>query len=84
MIKTDLDVLVCPFCHGSLTLSDDAEVGKLAEDGFDEVVSGILHCVGRDEDGVHLSCGSVFPILDAIPVFFHPELAPYLKVTEVF
>ena len=58
-MKRDLmDILVCPVCRGSLTLS-------VTEEDGDEIVSGTLSCD---------SCGEVYRIADTIPNLLPPEL----------
>lgn len=53
-----MDILVCPVCRGSLTLT-------VVEVDGDEIVSGKLACD---------SCGEVYPIADTIPNLLTPEL----------
>lgn len=58
-MKRDLmDILVCPLCRGSLTLS-------VVEGDGAEIVSGTLTCD---------SCEEVYPIADEIPNLLSPEL----------
>ncbi len=58
-MKRDLmDILACPVCKGTLTLSVAKEEG-------DEVVEGTLHCVACSED---------YPIEDTIPNLLPPSL----------
>jgi len=51
-----LDILACPVCKGSLTLTAEAEAGG-------EVLTGHLHC-GR--------CNHDYPITDGIPNLLPP------------
>ena len=53
-----MDILACPLCKGSLTLSVTKE-----EEG--EIVEGSLRCE---------SCGETYPIQDTIPNLLPPEL----------
>ena len=53
-----MDILACPLCKGSLTLSATKE-----EEG--EIVEGSLRCE---------SCGETYPIQDTIPNLLPPEL----------
>ena len=53
-----MDILACPLCKGSLTLSATKE-----EEG--EIVEGSLRCD---------SCGETYPIQDTIPNLLPPEL----------
>jgi uncharacterized protein YbaR (Trm112 family) len=53
-----MDILACPLCKGSLTLSATKEEGG-------EIVEGSLRCE---------SCGETYPIQDTIPNLLPPEL----------
>lgn len=53
-----MDILACPLCRGTLSLSVDRREG-------DEIVEGSLRCA---------DCGETFPIEDTIPNMLPPEL----------
>ena len=53
-----MNILACPVCKGSLTLSIDKQ-----ED--DEIIEGSLHCD---------SCSETYPIEDTIPNLLPPKL----------
>ena len=58
MRKDMMEILVCPVCKGTLTLSIDKE-------DADEIVEGSLHCA---------ACNETYPIKDSIPNLLPPEL----------
>jgi uncharacterized protein YbaR (Trm112 family) len=58
MRKDMMEILVCPVCKGTLTLTIDQE-DKV------EIVSGSLHCA---------ACNETYPIKDSIPNLLPPEL----------
>jgi len=58
MRKDMMEILVCPVCKGTLTLS------VVKEDG-DEVVEGSLQCA---------KCKETYPISDSIPNLLPPDL----------
>ena len=58
MKKDLMDILACPVCKGTLTLTID-------EERDEEVVAGALHCA---------SCDERYPIEDTIPNLLPPEL----------
>ena len=58
MKREMMDILACPVCKGSLTLSVVREEG-------DEIVDGSLRCE---------ACGQDYPIEDTIPNLLPPEL----------
>ena len=53
-----MDILACPLCRGTLSLTSDKREG-------DEIVEGSLRCA---------ECGERFPIEDTIPNMLPPEL----------
>ena len=53
-----MDILVCPVCKGTLTLTIEKEEN-------DEIVSGSLHCA---------ACNETYPIKDSIPNLLPPDL----------
>lgn len=53
-----MDILACPMCKGSLTLTVEKE-------DKDEIVEGSLHCD---------SCSETYPIEDTIPNLLPPAL----------
>ena len=53
-----MDILVCPVCKGTLTLSVQKEEG-------DEIVDGSLHCE---------KCSETYPIEASIPNLLPPNL----------
>jgi uncharacterized protein YbaR (Trm112 family) len=58
MRKDMMEILVCPVCKGTLTLTIDKEEN-------DEIVEGSLHCA---------ACNETYPIKDSIPNLLPPEL----------
>jgi uncharacterized protein YbaR (Trm112 family) len=58
MRKDMMEILVCPVCKGTLTLTIDNEEK-------DEIVAGSLHCA---------ACNETYPIKDAIPNLLPPDL----------
>jgi uncharacterized protein YbaR (Trm112 family) len=58
MRKDMMEILVCPVCKGTLTLSSEKEAG-------DEVIEGSLHCA---------ACNETYPIVDSIPNLLPPDL----------
>ncbi|MBI2918140.1 MAG: methytransferase partner Trm112 [Chloroflexi bacterium] len=58
MKKDLLDILACPVCKGSLTLTVKEEDG-------DEIVTGDLRCA---------RCPETYPITDSIPNLLPPDL----------
>ena len=58
MKRSLMDILVCPMCKGTLTLSVQKEEG-------DEIVEGSLHCE---------KCSETYPIEDSIPNLLPPNL----------
>ena len=58
MRKDMMEILVCPVCKGTLTLT------VVKEDG-NEVVEGSLHCA---------KCNETYPIQDTIPNLLPPDL----------
>jgi uncharacterized protein YbaR (Trm112 family) len=58
MRKDMMEILVCPVCKGTLTLT----VGKEEKD---DVVDGSLHCA---------ACNETYPIKDSIPNLLPPDL----------
>lgn len=58
MRKDMMEILVCPVCKGTLTLTIDKEEK-------DEIVSGSLHCA---------ACNETYPIKDSIPNLLPPDL----------
>ncbi len=58
MRKDMMEILVCPVCKGTLTLSVDKEEN-------DEVVDGSLECS---------QCSEIYPIKDSIPNLLPPDL----------
>jgi uncharacterized protein len=66
MRKDMMEILVCPVCKGTLTLT----VAK--EDG-DEVIEGTLHCAKCNED---------YPINDTIPNLLPPELRRSMEAAK--
>ena len=58
MRKDMMEILVCPVCKGTLTLTIEKEAN-------DEIVSGSLHCA---------ACNETYPIKDSIPNLLPPDL----------
>ncbi|HLF76151.1 MAG TPA: methytransferase partner Trm112 [Dehalococcoidia bacterium] len=58
MRKDMMEILVCPVCKGTLTLT------VVKEDG-DEVIEGSLFCA---------KCNETYPISDTIPNLLPPDL----------
>ena len=58
MKKDLLDILACPVCKGSLTLS-------VTKEEADRVIEGNLHCE---------KCQETYPITDSIPNLLPPDL----------
>jgi uncharacterized protein len=58
MRKDMMDILVCPVCKGTLTLTIESE-------DKDEVIEGSLHCA---------NCNETYPITDSIPNLLPPDL----------
>ncbi len=58
MRKDMMEILVCPVCKGTLTLSIDKE-------DKDEIIEGSLHCA---------ACNETYPIKDSIPNLLPPDL----------
>jgi len=58
MRKDMMEIIVCPVCKGTLTLSVTKEDG-------DEVSEGSLHCA---------KCNETYPISDSIPNLLPPDL----------
>jgi uncharacterized protein YbaR (Trm112 family) len=58
-----MDILACPVCKGTLTLSVERE-----DDG--EIIEGSLHCAACDE---------TYPISEGIPNLLPPDLRRELE-----
>jgi uncharacterized protein YbaR (Trm112 family) len=58
MRKDMMEILVCPVCKGTLTLTIDQE-------NADEVLDGSLFCA---------NCNETYPIRDSIPNLLPPDL----------
>lgn len=58
MRKDMMDILVCPVCKGTLTLTTEKE-------DTDEVIEGSLFCA---------ACNETYPITDSIPNLLPPDL----------
>ena len=58
MRKDMMEILVCPVCKGTLTLTIEQE-DKV------EIVTGSLHCA---------ACNETYPIRDSIPNLLPPDL----------
>jgi uncharacterized protein len=58
MRKDMMEILVCPVCKGTLTLTMDKE-------NKDEIVEGSLACA---------ACNETYPIKDSIPNLLPPDL----------
>lgn len=58
MRKDMMDILVCPVCKGTLTLT-------VTKGDENEIVEGTLHCAKCNED---------YPITDSIPNLLPPDL----------
>jgi uncharacterized protein len=58
MRKDMMDILVCPVCKGTLTLTIENE-------DKDEIIEGSLHCA---------NCNETYPITDSIPNLLPPDL----------
>jgi uncharacterized protein YbaR (Trm112 family) len=58
MRKDMMEILVCPVCKGTLTLTIDKEDQV-------EIVEGSLHCS---------ACNETYPIKDSIPNLLPPDL----------
>ncbi len=58
MKRNLMDILACPVCKGSLTLT-------VVREEDDEVVEGTLHCK---------KCNESYPIKSSIPILLPPAL----------
>jgi uncharacterized protein YbaR (Trm112 family) len=58
MRKDMMEILVCPVCKGTLTLS-------VTKEDKDEIVEGTLTCA---------ACNETYPIKDSIPNLLPPDL----------
>ena len=61
-----MEILACPVCKGSLTLS-------IAREDGDEVIEGSLHCA---------ACNETYPIQDTIPNLLPPDLRRAMEANQ--
>jgi uncharacterized protein YbaR (Trm112 family) len=61
-----MEIVVCPVCKGTLTLSITKEDG-------DEIVEGSLRCA---------NCNETYPIQDTIPNLLPPDLRRQMEASK--
>jgi uncharacterized protein YbaR (Trm112 family) len=66
MRKDMMDILVCPVCKGTLTLT-------VTKEDANEVIEGSLHCA---------KCNETYPIQDTIPNLLPPDLRRQMEASK--
>ena len=66
MRKDMMEILVCPVCKGTLTLT-------VTQETADEVVEGSLFCA---------KCNETYPITQSIPNLLPPDLRRAMEASE--
>jgi uncharacterized protein YbaR (Trm112 family) len=66
MRKDMMEILVCPVCKGTLTLT-------ITSENAEEIVEGSLHCA---------KCNETYPIKDSIPNLLPPDLRRSMEASQ--